>query len=125
MMSKITQALGHMIDPLISYYLRWTAKVVFIFVGLCVCLYVSNITEKTRERSSMKFSGQVELGTRNDLEYIRDVLFNPLNTGIFFNIFVEMLATLRENAWTDFHEIFSKDCTWDKEQFVIFLGCCN
>ena len=36
-MSKITQALGHMIDPLISYYLRQTAKVVFIFVGLCVC----------------------------------------------------------------------------------------
>ena len=47
----------------------------------------------------MKFSGQVELGTRNNMEYFGDVLFNPLNTGIFFNIFVEicLLATLREN----------------------------
>ena len=46
MMRKITQALGHMIDPLISYYLRRTGKVFLIFVGLCVCLPVSNITEK-------------------------------------------------------------------------------
>ena len=46
MMSKITQALCYMMDPLISYYLRRTAKIVFIFVGLCVCLSVSNITEK-------------------------------------------------------------------------------
>ena len=72
----------------------------------------------------MRFSGQVELGTRNNLEYFRSVLFNPLNTGIFFNIFMEicLLATLRENGWLHFHEIFSKDCTWDKEQFLTFSG---
>ena len=125
MMSKITQALGYMIDPLISYYRHRTAKIVFIFVGLCVCLSVSNITEK--RVNGVPWNFQVELGTRNNLEYFRDVLFNPLNTGIFFNIFVEicLLATLRENEWLDFHENFSKDCTWDKEQVVTFLGCCN
>ena len=33
-----------------------------------------------------------------------------------------LLATLRENGWTDFHKIFRKDCTWDKEQSGTFSG---
>ena len=62
----------------------------------------------------MEFSGSVGLVTRNNLEHFRDVLFNPMNTG---NLFQHvrgnplLLATLRENEWKDFHEIFSKGCT--------------
>ena len=60
-MSKITQGLGYMIDPLISYYLRRTAKIVFIFVGLCVCLSVSNITEKRVNGVPWDFQGKWNL----------------------------------------------------------------
>ena len=31
---------------------------------------------------------------------------------------------IAENAWTDFHEIFNKGRTWDKQRSVTFLGCC-
>ena len=61
MMSKITQALGYMIDPLISYYLRQTAKIVFIFVGFCVYLSVSNITEKRVNGVPWNFQGKWNL----------------------------------------------------------------
>ena len=71
MMSKITQALCHMIDPLISYYLRRTVKVVFIFVGLCVCLFVSNITEKCVNGVPWNFQGRWNL--------VQVTIWNPLS----------------------------------------------
>ena len=37
--------------------------------------------------------------------------------------FVCLLATLRKNAWMDFHEIFRVSGTWYKEQSGTFLGC--
>ena len=56
------------------------------------------------------------------------VTFNPLVTGFLFLCFQEnpcMLATLWENRWTAFHEVFSKGWTWDKEQAGTFSGCCG
>ena len=41
----------------------------------------------------------------------------------FVCLSVCLLATLRKNGWTDFHEIFSVGWTWYKEQLGTFSRC--
>ena len=82
-------------------------QLLYLFVCLCVC---GQHYGKTRERIFMKFSGWVGHGTRNNLENLQSVTFSPLSTQFILMCFQEnpcLLATLRENGSTDFHEIFS------------------
>ena len=62
----------------------------------------------------MKFSGEVGLGARNNLEnwgWGGGVMFISLDTGFTFLGFhgnLCLLAILRENGWTDVHEFSAK-----------------
>ena len=101
-----------------------------LLVGLSVCLLA---TGKMHERISMNFSGYVEQDPRNNLKNFGVLCFTPSIQArscievysslirvcyifFFFQGNPCLLATLRENGWADFHEIFRKDGTWDKEQ---------
>ena len=50
------------------------------------------------------------------------VMFSSLLVYEFVCLFVCLLATLQENAWTDFHEIFRICWLWYKEQSGNFGG---
>ena len=109
-----------------TFYLHQTAKVKFssLLVCLFVCLWTT--LRKTREWIFMKFSGYVGHDNRNNLEHLDGVTFNSFSTGFPFLCFQgnpSMLATLPENGWMDFHDNFSKVCTWDQKQTGTFLGC--
>jgi len=39
---------------------------------------------------------------------------------LFISLFVSLLARLRENGWTDFHEIFRKDAEWPWDDVIQF-----
>ena len=55
------------------------------------------------ERIFMKFSGKIAHETKNNLEYFRVVVINPLNSGSIF-LFSEsvIVSIIMENRWTDF-----------------------
>ena len=98
---------------------------VCLFVCLCVC---GQHYGKMCEQIFMTFSGYIGHDIRNNRENLGSVTFNPLSTGFLFLWFQRnlcLLATLRGNGWTDFHEIFSKGRTCDKEESATFLGCCR
>jgi len=39
----------------------------------------------------------------------------------FISFFVSLLARLRENGWTDLHEIFREDVEWPWDDLITFL----
>ena len=61
----------------------------------------------------MKFPEKDRYDIENNLKYLRDVMINPLNPGSIYvypgSVFV---CYIRENGWTDFHEIFMKRRAW-------------
>ena len=72
---------------------------------------VSNITGKHMDRFSWNFHEIHRQDIRNNLENLRGDMFNPLHTGFLFIFFQGnpcLLATLRQNVWTDFHDFLGK-----------------
>ena len=111
---------------------------VFMSVGWFVCVSVTNITGKCmngfpwnfQDRSS-KMQGTIwkilwvlcltpSVQARSYIE-VYSSMMQVCYIFFFFQGNPCLLATLRENGWTDFHEIFRKYCTWDKEQRTTFL----
>ena len=123
---------------------RWGACVITsverrrLCFHLCwfVCVSVSNITGKFingfpwnfQDRSSKiqgtiwKFLGVLCLTPSIQARSYLEVYSSMIQVCYIF-FFQEnpcVSATLRENGWTDFHEIFRKNWTWDKEQSETF-----
>ena len=103
------------------------------FVSLFVCVFVSflsvsNITGKHMGRFSSNFQDmlgkiQVAIG-----KIWRVVCLTISMQGFFLYYFQGnpcLWATLGKNGWTDFHEIFRKGRSWDKEQPQTFVGSCK
>ena len=112
-------------------YHRRTVKVMVssLLVGLSVCLCMNWFPWNFQYRSS-KIQGTIwqifgvlcstpSIKARSYIE-VYSSMIQVCYIFFFFQGNPCLLATFRENGWTDFQEIFRKDCTRDKEQSETF-----
>ena len=71
----------------------------------------------------MKLPAYFEQWARNNLEHYENAAYNPLGPGLIFCFpYPCLLATLRKNGWTDFHEIFKIFRRWHNKISGVFHG---
>ena len=100
---------------------------VFISAGLSVGLSVNNITEKAWTDFHEIFRMHRARLNEQSRQFLGCHVL-PLEYWVSFSVLSRKsvsVSNITGNGWTDFHDIFNKVCTWDKEQGGTFSGCCG
>ena len=101
----------------------WQVRNLWLPFHLFVCLFV------ILQKNALKEVHEIRrIHTRNNLENFGYGMLKPLHTGFLFIFFQWnpcLWAILRKNVRINFHKIFKKVWTWDKEQSGTFSGSCS